>query len=71
MPGVGPGVREIRIHTALEHRVLYLAKFEEAVYVLHGFAKRTRTTAKRDVDLAGQRYNELIKQRQTRGLGGG
>ncbi len=49
----------------------YLAKFEEAVYVLHGFAKRTRTTAKRDVDLAGQRYNELIKQRQTRGLGGG
>jgi len=34
MPGVGPGVREIRIHTALEHRVLYLAKFEEAVYVI-------------------------------------
>jgi phage-related protein len=30
MPGVGPGVREIRIHTALEHRVLYVARFVEA-----------------------------------------
>ena len=39
---VGPGVREIRVRTALEHRVLYVAKFAEAVYVLHAFEKRTR-----------------------------
>ena len=64
MPGVGSGVREIRIHTALEHRVLYLAKFAEAVYVLHAFEKRSRRTAKRDVELARQRYRELISQRQ-------
>ena len=67
---VGRGVREIRIHTGLEHRVLYVAKFAEAVYVLHAFEKRSRKTAKRDVDLAGQRYHELIRQRQLKGLRG-
>lgn len=71
MRGVGPGVREIRIHTALEHRVLYVAKFAEAVYVLHAFEKRSRRTAKRDVGLARQRYRELIRQRQVRRLRGG
>jgi phage-related protein len=71
MRTVGPGVREIRIHTGLEHRVLYVAKFEEAVYILHAFEKRSRKTAKRDVDLAGQRYRELIRQRQLTELRGG
>ena len=42
MPGIGPGVWEIRIQTELEHRVFYVATFEEAVYVLHAFEKRTR-----------------------------
>jgi len=42
MTTIGPGVREIRIRTALAHRVFYVATFEEAVYVLHGFEKRTR-----------------------------
>jgi phage-related protein/predicted XRE-type DNA-binding protein len=47
MPAVGPSVREIRIHTALEHRILYVAKFADTVYVLHAFEKRTRRTAQR------------------------
>lgn len=71
MGTVGPGVQEIRIHTALEHRVLYLARFAEAVYVLHAFEKRSRKTAKRDVDLARRRYQELVRQRQLRNLRGG
>jgi len=37
MTSVGPGVREIRVHTGLEHRVVYVAKFAEAIYVLHVF----------------------------------
>ena len=45
MPVVGPGVREIRIHTALEHRIMYAAKFADAVYVLHAFEKRSRRTS--------------------------
>ena len=71
MPTVGPGVREIRVHTALEHRVLYVAKFMEAVYVLHAFEKRSRKTAIRDVEMARQRFRALIGQRRTRGLTGG
>lgn len=71
MPVIGPGVREIRIHTALEHRVLYVAKFAEAVYVLHAFDKRSRKTAKRDVELARQRWQALAEDRRSKGLTGG
>jgi phage-related protein len=67
MPGVGPGVQEIRIHTGAEHRVLYLAKFAEAVYVLHAFEKRTRRTAKEDVELARQRLRGLTHRRARQG----
>ena len=63
MSTIGPGVREIRVHTALEHRVCYIAKFEEAIYVLHAFEKRTGKTSQRDLDLARQRYQALVAQR--------
>ncbi|MGH7768617.1 MAG: type II toxin-antitoxin system RelE/ParE family toxin [Candidatus Binatia bacterium] len=39
MPTVGPGVLEIRIHTGVEHRVFYVAKFAEGVYVAARFRK--------------------------------
>lgn len=48
MPSVGLGVQEIRIRTGAEHRVLYAARFAEAIYVLHAFEKRTRRTPKDD-----------------------
>ncbi|SRR6266508_6971324 len=63
---VGPGVQEIRIHTGAEHRVFYVARFTEAIYVLHAFEKRTRRTAKSDVDLARDRLSLLLKQRARR-----
>jgi phage-related protein len=66
MPSVGPGVQEIRIHTGAEHRVLYVAKFAEAVHVLHAFEKRTRRTPKEDLDLARQRLRLLIHRRAGR-----
>ena len=66
MSSVDPGVREIRIHSGREHRVLYIAKFEEGVYVLHAFEKKTRKTAKADLELAGSRLRELMKTRRTR-----
>jgi phage-related protein len=47
---IGPGANEIRIHANCEYRVLYVAKFAHAVYVLHAFAKKTRQTSKRDID---------------------
>ena len=62
MSTIGPGVREIRIHTMAEHRVCYVAKFGEAIYVLHAFEKRARKTSQHDVELARQRYQALVAQ---------
>jgi len=67
MPAAGLGVREVRVHTGLEHRVLYLAKFDEAVYVLHAFQKRSQRTPKRHLELTRQRLRELLRQRRQRG----
>jgi phage-related protein len=63
MNAVGQGVKEIRVLDAAgAFRVLYVAKFADAVYVLHCFQKKTQKTRKADLDLAGQRYRELLKE---------
>jgi phage-related protein len=63
MNTVGRGAREIRIRDAAgAFRVLYVAKFEDAVYVLHCFQKKTQKTSKADLDLAAQRYRDLLKE---------
>ena len=56
LTSIGKGVREIRIHVLGEWRVLYVAKFADAVYVLHSFHKKSRKTSKRDIDIARLRY---------------
>ena len=63
MTTVGAGVIEIRVHTRLEHRLFYVAKFEEAVYVLHAFEKRTRQTPQPEIALAQRRLAALIRRR--------
>jgi phage-related protein len=61
MPSIGAGVREIRMRErAGAFRVIYVATFADAVYVLHAFQKKTRQTAKRDVDLAASRLREQM-----------
>lgn len=65
MPSVGAGVQEIRVwEDSGTYRVLYVAKFEEAVYVLHVFEKRSQKTAKSDIQLAKSRYADLLKWRK-------
>jgi len=59
MPIVGPGVKEIRIHILGEWRVLYVARIQDAVYVLHAFQKKTRKTNQNDLDLARRRYKQI------------
>jgi len=71
MNTVGPGVREIRVHTETEHRVCYVARFPEAIYVLHAFEKRTQKTPARDIELARTRYRELLEWRREQGYGKG
>jgi phage-related protein len=65
LPTVGAGVQEIRVwDESGTYRVLYVAKFEEAVYVLHVFEKRSQKTAKGDILLAKDRYTDLLKWRK-------
>jgi len=64
MPGIGKGVREIRIHDASgAFQVVYATRLPEAVYVLHCFQKKTRRTSKTDVDMAAKRYRDLMGDR--------
>lgn len=63
MNEVGTGVRELRVHVLGEWRVLYVAKFPEAVYVLHAFQKKTPKIRREDIELARARYR-LIGDRR-------
>ncbi|TPJ79270.1 type II toxin-antitoxin system RelE/ParE family toxin [Mesorhizobium sp. B2-6-2] len=63
MTTVGKGVLEIRIRDETgAFRVIYTAKFADAIYVLHCFQKKTQKTSKTDLDLAAKRYGDLIKE---------
>jgi len=56
-------VQEIRVwDEAGAFRVIYVAKFADAVYVLHCFQKKTQKTRKADLDTAAQRYADLVKE---------
>lgn len=69
MPTVGAGVQEIRVREASgAYRVFYVAKFQEAVYVLHVFEKRSQKTAQSDLELGKRRYADLLKWRREEGL---
>jgi len=62
---VGAGVREIRVKDAQGiYRVMYVAKFEETVYVLHCFQKKTEATTKHDKDIAQARYRSVLHARK-------
>jgi phage-related protein len=59
MPSVGPGAVEIRIHDHNEYRVIYVAKFAEAIYVLSAFEKKTQKTPQREIEIARSAYAEI------------
>lgn len=61
---VGAGTKEIRINLGDGwYRVMYVAKFAEAVYVLHCFKKQTKTTSKQDKEITAARYKAVIRER--------
>ena len=62
MSPVGPGVRELRVHSERAYRIIYLATMPEAVYVLHAFEKQSRKAPKPDVELARNRFKALIRE---------
>jgi phage-related protein len=46
------------------YRVMYVAKFEEAIYVLHCFQKKTQVTSKQDRAIAAARYRAVVNVRK-------
>ena len=63
MPTIGAGAAEIRVQVGSAGRVAYVAKFSEAVCVLHCFGKKTQRTGKADLELAAARYRKLVEER--------
>ena len=60
VPSIGNGVEEIRLRDdAGVYRIIYTARLADAVYVLHAFQKKTQATAKRDLDLARERFEQV------------
>lgn len=61
IPSVGAGAYEIRYRDTSNgaFRVMYVAKFADAIYVLHAFQKKTQRTEKADIDLAIKRYKMI------------
>jgi len=64
---MGAGTREIRIRESSGiYRVMYVAKFEESVYVLHCFQKKTQATSKHDKEIAEARYRAVVNARKVK-----
>lgn len=62
MPSIGRGVEEIRVwDDAGTFRVVYTARWADAVVVLHAFQKKTQVTSKRDIDIAKARFAQLTR----------
>ena len=59
IPIVGAGAYEIRIRVLGEWRIIYVAKFAKAVYVLHAFQKKTQKTRATDIAIAARRLKQM------------
>ena len=60
LPRVGRGAYEIRVRDeAGAFRVIYVARFEDAVYVIHAFQKKTQRTSQADIELARARCKSI------------
>jgi phage-related protein len=59
MPTIGSGAYEMRVQLDGAWRVIYVAKFEAAIYVLHAFQKKTQKTSQSDLDLAIKRFKKI------------
>jgi phage-related protein len=67
MNSVGKGVEEIRIRVDDAYRIFYIARFDEAIYVLHAFQKTSQKTAQTNIQLGQQRYKQLLNYRKQQG----
>jgi phage-related protein len=61
MPSIGMGVREIIVKQQGQFRTIYVTKFNNVVYVLHAFSKKTQKTRQHDLDIAKNALKEIIR----------
>lgn len=67
MPSIGVGVKEIKLQDddKSQYRLIYIAKFEEAIYVIHVITKKTsEATSTHDITLAKKRLSEIAEHRK-------
>ena len=63
MPGVGRGVREIRLRVEGDaYRSIYVGHLADAVHVLHVFVKKTQKTRRNDIEIARSRLKALEQE---------
>jgi len=62
----GADQRGVWVRPSLQEagRVFDVAKFDEAIYVLHCFQKKTQVTSKQDIAIAAVRYRAVVKARK-------
>lgn len=66
MQNLGVGIMEIRVRDISgAFRLVYVAKFRNAIYCLHAFQKKTQKTPQQDIAIIKARYaavQELINE---------
>ncbi len=55
------GVVELIINGSPAYRVVYVAKFNNTLYILHAFTKTTNGVDKKAMDVVVKRYKEIPK----------
>lgn len=60
---VGVGTIELIENGRPAYRTVYVAKFKEAVYILHSFTKTTNGMDRKAMATARKRYKDMIAQR--------
>jgi phage-related protein len=64
LPDIGMGVEEIRVWVdAGTYRVIFTARLQDRVYVLHAFQKKTQKLLDREKEIAKKRFKKLMRGR--------
>ena len=65
MSEIGKGVAEVRLRdNSGAYRILYLARYEDVVYVPHCFNKKTQRTSGHDKYIAKARFQAVLDARR-------
>ena len=61
---IGRHAMQLSIKSTDSYRVIYVAKFNESIYILHTYKKKTEGVAKREYNTASSRYKQLERYRR-------